>query len=524
MALEIFRLFGSIFVDTEEANKSISKVDKNAQSFGKDLANGIATAGKWGAAIVTGAAAAATALASFATQSATTMDTIDKMSQKIGISRESYQELSYVFSQNGADVSMLQTGMKTLTTQIANASKGTGSSAEAFEKLGISVKNADGSLKSSERVLYDSLAALQKMRNETERNAIASQLFGRSATELQPLLNAEAGTIGELTVQAHQLGLVFEDDAIDAGVDLKDTLDSLTKAVSALVTGLGNKLVPIVQQGADIILAYLPTISSWLDGIAPLLTGLLDGLLPPLTALAEQIFPPLLAVVSQILPILTRIISGAILPAILKVLEALGPALVTIAELLVPILETLEPIFDLLGPIVDLLTPLLELVVSLAQPLLDLLNMVLKPIVDFLKAILLPIIDAVKWALDGLFSLLPEEWKINLGFTTDGAEVPQMAYGGVLERGQVGLLEGNGAEAVVPLENNRRWISAVANDMAAAGIGGNAETVGLLADILRALEEIADKQIVLDTGRLVGALAGPMDRRLGEISAQKARA
>lgn len=524
MALEIFRLFGSIFVDSEQANKSISKTDKNAQNVGKTLANGIATAGKWAAGIVGGAGAAASALASFAISSANTMDTVDKMSQKIGISRQSFQELEYVFSQNGADVSMLQTGVKTLTTQMANAQKGTAASADAFARLGVTVTNADGSLKSSERVLYDSLASLQKMRNETERNALATQLFGKSATELQPLLNAEAGSIGELTVKAHELGLVFADDAVDAGVVLKDTLDTLLRAGKAILTGLGNRLVPIVQKVANMLITYLPTIASWVDGLAPLLTGLLDGLLPPLMALCDQLLPPIMEILAQILPILTDIISTAVLPAIMKVVSALGPALVVLLQMLVPILDTLRPLFDLLGPLTDLLTPLLELVIAFVKPLLDLLNLVLKPIVEFLQMIFVPIINGIKAAIEGLLSILPESWRVKLDADVSNVPAPQMARGGVLERGQTGYLEGNGAEAVVPLENNRKWISAVADDMTDAGIGGSRETVGLLADILRALESLADKEIVLDTGRLVGGLAGPLDRRLGEISAQKARA
>ena len=43
--------------------------------------------------------------------------------------------------------------------------------------------------------------------------------------------------------------------------------------------------------------------------------------------------------------------------------------------------------------------------------------------------------------------------------------LPRMAKGGVLKKGQIGLLEGSGAEAVVPLENNKAWISAVSRDM-----------------------------------------------------------
>lgn len=103
-------------------------------------------------------------------------------------------------------------------------------------------------------------------------------------------------------------------------------------------------------------------------------------------------------------------------------------------------------------------------------------------------------------------------------------QIPKLETGAVLEKGQVGLLEGNGAEAVVPLHQNRKWISAVARDMDAAMSGASGARVeAILLDILAAVAELANAGIYLDTGALVGGLAKPMDRKLGQIQAQKAR-
>lgn len=108
--------------------------------------------------------------------------------------------------------------------------------------------------------------------------------------------------------------------------------------------------------------------------------------------------------------------------------------------------------------------------------------------------------------------------------TFDIPQIPKLETGAVLEKGQVGLLEGNGAEAVVPLHQNRKWISAVARDMDGAISGtSNARVVALLTDILEAIEEIAGMGIFLDKDRLVGELAKPMDRKLGQLQAAKGR-
>lgn len=104
-------------------------------------------------------------------------------------------------------------------------------------------------------------------------------------------------------------------------------------------------------------------------------------------------------------------------------------------------------------------------------------------------------------------------------------QIPQLYEGTVLERGQVGLLEGNGAEAVVPLHNNQKWISAVARDMDnALGGGASGQILALLMDILEAIEDIAEMGIFLDKDKLVGELARPLDRKLGQLQAKKARA
>jgi len=104
-------------------------------------------------------------------------------------------------------------------------------------------------------------------------------------------------------------------------------------------------------------------------------------------------------------------------------------------------------------------------------------------------------------------------------------QIPELEKGAVLEKGQVGLLEGNGAEAVVPLHQNKEWISAVARDMdTAMGATSGGKVLSVLLDILAALEALAQAGIYLDTEALVGGLARPMDRKLGQLQAAKGRA
>lgn len=409
--MELFKLFGSVFVNTDDAESSIQKTTDKAEGFATKLGNGIATAAKWGTAIVAGATAAGAAMVKFATDSAATVDNIDKMSQRLGISREAFQELDFVLSQSGVDINSFQTGTKTLLANMDKVTEGNKTAIDNFDKLGISVQNADGSLRSQEEVLFDTIAAFQGMEGSAEKSRLAQELFGKQGQEILPLLNSEAGSLEEMRQQAHDLGLVLDDELIDAGVELTDKLYQTKRAFRSIVTQLGVALMPIVTKVCDYIQTMMPTIQALVEQLAPVLTGLLEGLLPPLMDLAEQIFPILFDLIQQLIPPLVEIIS-AILPVITDLLAMLLPPIIQIVEMILPLLISLiEPLLPLLEPILALLQPFIDLLVVLLEPLVQLLNMILPPLIalfadaaKLLADTLTPIVTAVANLFGNVFN------------------------------------------------------------------------------------------------------------------------
>lgn len=260
--IEIFKLFGSIMVDNDEANKSISKTDEKAEGLGTKLGKGIKTAAKWGAALGAGAAVVGAGMFKMASSSAETTDRIDKLSQKIGMSRQGFQEMDFIASQSGMSIESLQVGFKTLRGSMEQAEKGTGKGAEAFKALGISVKDANGDLRNQEEVFNEAVNKLQSMEDGTEKAMLATQLFGKSGQELMPLLNGAAGSMDEMRQQAHDLGLVLSDESIDAGVAFTDTMDQLQRSFQAAVAEIGVHFMPMITSFADFIIANMPTIQN----------------------------------------------------------------------------------------------------------------------------------------------------------------------------------------------------------------------------------------------------------------------
>lgn len=278
--MEIFKLIGSIFVDTEEANKSLSKTDEKAEGVGKSLLKGVESAGKFALGIGTAAASSTVALFGVASKSAETADEIDKMSLKMGISREGYQEWAYVMGQNGMEISTLNTGMKTLVNQMESAAKGSKTASSYFDQLGISIYDTNGNLKDQETIMNEAIYALAEVEDTTLRSALATDLFGKAGTEMLPMLSGGAEGMQELTQRAHDLGLVMSDEAIDAGVMFGDTLDDVKQSFSMMVSTIGVQVMPIIQSLLDWILAHMPEIQAFVGKAIDFIAKGVSGIIP----------------------------------------------------------------------------------------------------------------------------------------------------------------------------------------------------------------------------------------------------
>jgi hypothetical protein len=233
----IEQLVYKITGDNSEFDKSIDKSETKVNKFGS-------VADKMLAGVTVAAIGMVVKkMGDMVISSANALDRVDKLSQKIGLSRVAFQEWDYILGQSGASVEGLQMGIKTLSNAADEAKKGTALYAESFDKLGVSVTDTNGKMKDQEILFSEVFSALADMENQTERTAIANKLLGRSATELAPTLNTSKEEIEQLRKEAHDLGVVYSDELIDAGVLLGDNIERLTKAFDGLKT---KALAPII--------------------------------------------------------------------------------------------------------------------------------------------------------------------------------------------------------------------------------------------------------------------------------------
>lgn len=298
--MEIFKLFGSILVENDPANKAIDETDKK----GKGLAGTLGTVTK-GAAVV-GAAAIATGAAMFgaAKKASDYASELNDMSVRSGIGTDKLQELKYMAEMTGVNFDTVTGAVGKLTKQMAAAQTGNEAAAGAFAGLNVEIKNSDGSLKSMDDVFPQVLSKLADMKNETERNALAMQLFGKGGMELVPMLAGGSASIEEMAQKAKDLGLIMDENTIAMGDTFGDTLDTLKSSLGMVGMSIGAEFMPIIQRLMDWVLKNMPAIRKGFgeafaaigEILAPVVKAFQENLVPTLVKLYEWVKPSLPAI------------------------------------------------------------------------------------------------------------------------------------------------------------------------------------------------------------------------------------
>lgn len=407
----IFSLFGEVLIDNTNANKSIDTTTEKAEKSGSKIGSAFGKIAKGaavvGTAVVTGAAAVGTAAFKMASDTADAADHIDKMAQKIGISREAYQEWDYVLGQNGMSVDALQNGMKTLRSQMNAVMNGNEATAATFESLGVSVTNADGSMRSQEEVLNDTIAALQGVTDDAEKATLAQQLFGKAGIDMIPLLNQTAESTQGLKDQAHELGMIMGDEAIDAGVAFGDSLDTVKNSFTGLTNQLGAAVLPLITSFLNLIIEHIPDIQALFARLTPIMESLFDSVLPPLFDLIESLLPVLFDLLETLLPVFESIIT-AILPVIVDLLQLLLPFLVEIIQQILPIvIELIQALMPLFAQILETILPvIIDLLRILLPPLIEIIQAILPVVINLLNTVIPLVLQIIQSLLPVLLQLL----------------------------------------------------------------------------------------------------------------------
>ena len=388
--MNLLDLFVKVAYDDKDVEKGIEGTSKKGAGFAATLGKAFGGAAKVVGAISTAAIALGGAFVKGAMDVSDYGSEVNDMSQKLNMSAKGFQEWRYILGQSGVDISVLQGGMKKLSESAVAGS-------ESFKTLGISQEELSNL--STEELFNKTITQLSEMEAGNDRTALAAKLFGRSATELLPILNEGADGIEKMRKQAEDYGLVMSDEAVKASDDFGDSVSLMQQTL----TGMKNRMMG----------EFLPSLTLVTDGLAKLFTGDMSGLeginqgmkrffdqiaqaMPQIIELGGSLLTALAGSIIQNLPLLVDTAFNLISSLAMFVLENLPLLIDTATQILITLalgiaeqLPTLIPtIINVVLTIVDALVknaPLLtnaalQLMIGLTKGLINAIPVLVKMI------------------------------------------------------------------------------------------------------------------------------------------------
>jgi len=357
---------------------------------------------------------------------------ISLMSEKTGISVENLQKFKAMFTTTGVEVeqftSSLAKSIKSMNSA-TDSSKGTGA---AYAALGVNVRDSNGQLRNSEDVYWETVDALKSMENETQRDAYAMQLFGKSAMELNPIIKRGSEGFRELTDSV----MTFDEQTIETlrGLDisiakLSGTMDGVKRAVGASfapamadMAGAAAKvgtsfknIFMTIATGGDMDVAMNNLVSSvnsmvgvlqdgvpkFMDTAQTMITALASGLSASLPTIVNAIVPMIPAIVDVIMSGINQLIPVAmqIIMALINGIIVALPALISGAAQMISAL-----ISGISQALPQLIPAAVRIVAEIASALINNIGLLMDAAIELFKAI----VDAIPPTISALLDSLPK--------------------------------------------------------------------------------------------------------------------
>lgn len=261
-------------VDNKQAVRSLNEADKAVNKLTKDTVNGskktsqatkqsssniksslggvVDTLGLAKLGYIALATAGVKAMQSLVTNTIAYADEVSKASQKMGVSIDYYQKMASAAKHSGTNIGTMKTAMRGLIMSMQQVEEGSKNTISAYKKLGVSVYDANGNFKNQQQLFSDVLIKLASMENQTERNALATKLLGRSSMELAPLLNAGADGIRKF-MTANQSAVTVTKELAKASEDWNDTFQTMSETIKQQIN---ISLTPFIEMMGDVLHSF----------------------------------------------------------------------------------------------------------------------------------------------------------------------------------------------------------------------------------------------------------------------------
>ena len=415
-------------ISAEQASAKLSAVGDKAQMVA-DKTKALSAA----------AAGLVVAIGGAAVKSAAWADDLNTLSKQTGLTTEDLQKMQYASELVDVSVDDIAGSMSKMRRAMATDGK-----QDVFAQLGVSVRDGTGALRDSSDVFYEVLDRLGKVGNETERDALAMEIFGRSADQLAGIIDDGGASLKALGEEAENLGLILDQDTLDAMNRVNDQIDRLKAQAQG----------QFAKAGAAALEALTPAI----EGIVNALSKVLEfiGNLNPEVIKVVTIIAAIVAAISPVAAIIAKI--AGLLATLAPLLPVIGTALAALAS---PVTLVIAGIAALVLVLADLVKTIYENWDKIKQKFTDAKDYVVgifEKIRDAVKEKINAVIDFVNKGIDAINKLiakindsaLGKFFGINIGSV---GTLPALAGGGSLASGSA-LVGENGPE-LLSMSNGR---------------------------------------------------------------------
>lgn len=307
---------------TEEAKETDVQIVKCGSSM-EDVANKAKKAADATAPISKAAAGALTGMVGLAVKAGQSADEINTLSKQSGIAADTIQKMQYA-----AD--MLDVDMNTAVSAAAKLKRGLDKNEETLVGMGVAVRDSNGQYRDMESIFMNTIAALSKIENETERDKVAMDLFGKSADELAGYIDDGGAAFRELSQAATEKGLIISDEELQKANEFNDTLDELktTVGMDLMQAGanIGQALLPVLEKLAE----FITNLVDGFSNLSPTMQGVIMVVLALVAALSPVL--SLVATICTILPVVSTLTMATVAP-ILGVIAAIAAVIAIIVIL-----------------------------------------------------------------------------------------------------------------------------------------------------------------------------------------------
>lgn len=544
-------------------NSTMSKVSTAAGNMSKTF--GSLAEKTRGLSLAAGGALAG--LAGLAVKAGKDADELDTMAKQTGIATDELQKMQYAADLIDVDTDTIIGGLRKLKKNLDGHE-------ESWKRVGVNVRNANGEYKDITTIFYDTIEGLSKIENETERDTVAMDLFGKSADELAGVIDDGGAALKALGEEAENLGVIIPQEDIDRANELNDQLDKLKAEILPTVTQLGIQIIEAIQPYLPAIQEAITNICQALQNVSPQLVLIVGGVLAATAALS-----PMFSMLSGLTGVISTLTSGTgalggaiggLSAPLLAAVAAVGALVAAFIHLMQTNEEFRNTVFGIWDSVQSRFTQFGDNIVQklnsmgynfenftqVVSAVWDKLCNMLAPLMENSMKLVENIINDVLTAIEGIFDVFAgaftgnweQVWNgvkeifsgvwgtiidvfkghlntiiglangvidgINLikigGESADIPHIPMLAEGGILTSGTA--IVGEAGPELVSVSNGNAMVQPLSQ--------GN-ELTTLLETYLPYLA--AGTQMVMDSGALVGSIAPDMNTALGTISIRGGR-